>query len=246
MTARGGAKERQLELFEHYQWAIDHALAELQERGRLSGTLPPAFTSNLLRIIRTSACASKNHAIECAKWTMKPLAGQIGPPPYQVVRRSEEDGQYGVDPYPCEGCQHPKRVQQQLLIEKLFEKSHDLNTWKRYAHQGARMKFDDFRIVVATALCHNWITRDYFGIIMTRINELEIAKWAVRAEVARAKERQSHSKNGPIILDVAGIELELKKQANLFQQRERKRLENRMPHFSPAIRAAFQKLQDAE
>lgn len=187
-------------LLEEYGWALEQAVAELQDRGRLSGTLPVGFTMPALQYLRARACRVETPKIDCERWSLKAKAIS--------------------NPNPCEGCRHPKRVFQERVLETLFHESLDRKTWARMAHQSHRVKYDDFRIAITNAFVKGWLTLAGFESLLNRTRQLEIAKLALGAEVQRVKDRGNRMRHDREE-DRVALERELERQANLLDQKER-------------------------
>lgn len=234
-----------------FRWELHRVLVDWRKRRpkQIRDTPPPAYTSSILRHIRTHACRlAAPTTIECAKWSQTdPFKFDPDSSPYSLYS-DERAGPFSRTPeYVCSQCKHP-RVTNRELISKLGlgETSANFNerTFRRYINAEEPMPVDQFRRVVANAFANDWLGLWRALGISMNTDKLMATRRGLVAVIRRASERKSYSEGLVPVLSEEEINLEVLKQLRRIDNDLTRTLNQRLTagNLTPEHRAFIEEL----
>lgn len=235
---------------EDFRWALLKVLRDwrLRRPKQVRQTLPPAYTSSILRYVRINACKqAAPHTIECAKWSQTDPCPPDPAIPSYPLDMDEREGPFPLTAgYVCDQCKHPC-LTNGVLIGKLglTMENEDFTdrTWRRYINAEQPMPIDQFRRAVANGFAEGWLGLWQALSAWRHIDQLEAARNGILAVFRRAAERKAFQQHQKFDVSEAEMERELGKQWRLLDREATRVIDQRLKagNLPPELRQFMEK-----
>lgn len=210
---------------ENFNWAVGRIFSDWLRRRpkQLRQTLPPNYTTSILRLIRANACRHEvSDSVECSKWSQSNPRSED---PQHMPGAEDAKGPYSLtSEFVCGRCKHPY-VTSATLISSLGlsdkKASFSDRTLRRYLNDGEPIPVEEFRRAVANAYLRGWLGVWTAYSIWQQIDRLDVTRKGLLAVLQRASERKAFRQDQVVDVSPDEFERELAKQRRLLDYAER-------------------------